>query len=183
MIKKLKSNKRELIKKEVSSWFNEELPGSDLKKIAKESTKYYYVVESYNDYKIVLQRPGTRKKGYDFSVAIENKNDDLLFKKNNKFKTPRFEDLVTILKKCKKDISKSKYEIIKKALNNIYNCSSYKFGKKSIYKYKNFDGVLIPIEIILLAIKWIFIEEDLNYWNWSGRAKFYFEELIKHKLI
>jgi len=26
-----------------------------------------------------------------------------------------------------------------------------------------------PIAIILLAIKWLFIEQDITYWNWSGR--------------
>ena len=29
-----------------------------------------------------------------------------------------------------------------------------------------------PIAIILLAIKWLFISEDISYWNWSGRNMF-----------
>ena len=26
-----------------------------------------------------------------------------------------------------------------------------------------------PVYIVLLAIKWLFIEQDITYWNWSGR--------------
>lgn len=30
-----------------------------------------------------------------------------------------------------------------------------------------------PIEIILLALKWLFIEQDFTYWNNSGRFMLY----------
>ena len=26
-----------------------------------------------------------------------------------------------------------------------------------------------PIYVILLVIKWLFVEQDITYWNWSGR--------------
>ena len=29
------------------------------------------------------------------------------------------------------------------------------------------------VEIVLLALKWLFIEQDVVYWNDSGREKFY----------
>jgi hypothetical protein len=35
--------------------------------------------------------------------------------------------------------------------------------------FKDYEGTAHPIEIILLAIKWLFIEQDITYWNWSGR--------------
>lgn len=39
-----------------------------------------------------------------------------------------------------------------------------------------------PIEIILLAIKWLFMEQDCAYWNYSGRAMF-FDVLRNNNLV
>lgn len=30
-----------------------------------------------------------------------------------------------------------------------------------------------PIETILKVVKWLFIEQDVTYWNWSGRSMLY----------
>ena len=38
------------------------------------------------------------------------------------------------------------------------------------------------ILIILLAIKWLFIEQDITYWNWSGRNMLY-NHLIEMGLV
>ena len=36
-------------------------------------------------------------------------------------------------------------------------------------KFKDYQHIEHPIYIVLLAIKWLFIEQDITYWNWSGR--------------
>ena len=38
--------------------------------------------------------------------------------------------------------------------------------------FSDYENNMHPIAIILLAIKWLFIAEDISYWNWSGRNKF-----------
>ena len=39
-----------------------------------------------------------------------------------------------------------------------------------------------PIQIIILAIKWLFMELDCAYWNYSGRKKL-FESLVESGLV
>ena len=30
-----------------------------------------------------------------------------------------------------------------------------------------------PVDMICKCIKWLFIEQDITYWNWSGRNMLY----------
>lgn len=78
------------------------------------------------------------------------------------------------------------------------NCSKYHYivehyGEYSIvlkrptglnkgFDFTDGDGILRPIAIILLAIKWLFIEQDITYWNWSGRNMLY-NQLIEMGLV
>ena len=39
--------------------------------------------------------------------------------------------------------------------------------------FHDYEDVEHPVEIIILAIKWLFMEQDCAYWNYSGRAMFY----------
>jgi hypothetical protein len=36
----------------------------------------------------------------------------------------------------------------------------------------NFHWAGYPVDMVLKLIKWFFIEQDINYWNVSGRNKF-----------
>lgn len=53
-------------------------------------------------------------------------------------------------------------------INNIYNCIEYNFSEISHMNFIDGDGTERTIAIILLEIKWLFIEQDITYWNWSG---------------
>ena len=66
----------------------------------------------------------------------------------------------------------SSYDKVKKEINNIFEVKSYDLENvKEIY-FIDYEMKLHPIAIILLAIKWLFVSEDISYWNWSGRNMF-----------
>jgi len=49
--------------------------------------------------------------------------------------------------------------------------------------FHDFEGTEHPIEIILLAVKWLFMEQDCAYWNYSGRAIFALRERELARMI
>ncbi len=63
----------------------------------------------------------------------------------------------------------TRYTSVRDALVNIYNCQPYVQNSVQGLFFTDYDGANHPIEIILLAVKWLFIEQDIRYWNWSGR--------------
>ena len=36
--------------------------------------------------------------------------------------------------------------------------------------FKDADGMQRPLGILILAIRWLFVEQDITYWNTSGRS-------------
>ena len=65
--------------------------------------------------------------------------------------------------KMKKDNDLEKYSELKKQIDNIFNLKHYSDNIKF-----NFDKS-IPTYLLLEIIKWFFIEQDITYWNYSGR--------------
>ena len=62
----------------------------------------------------------------------------------------------------KKLSNPSEYKKLKIEIDNIFNVRPY--THKNI-KFKS--G--LPVEVLLNLIKWLFIEQDVTYWNFSGR--------------
>lgn len=62
------------------------------------------------------------------------------------------------------------------------NCNPVNFESLSGATFPDYNLNQHPIEIILLAIKWLFMEQDCAYWNYSGRAML-FEKLQNNGLI
>lgn len=159
------------IRKKVVIEFLKESAGSST-----ETSKYEYNVEKYNDYKIVLKRPGVFKKGFDFTVNIRG----LYFKKNRRYENPSFDDIKDALYYAKNNFPDD-YTFVKDEINKIFNVELYDFSKLQNIQFEDFLGNKHPIAIILLAIKWLFISEDISYWNWSGRNMF-MNDLKEHNL-
>ena len=40
-------------------------------------------------------------------------------------------------------------------------------------KYASKFNSKYPLELILKILKWMFIEQDIRYWNYSGRSELY----------
>ena len=157
----LRSENRADVRREVIELFLLENPGTGT---GDDCSKYWYNVESIKGYSIILKRPVPLNKGFDFTVNI----DGLYFKKNRRYNHPSHSDIVSALTYCR-DAKPSLYAHVKTALSQIYNCRPY--NKESIEEicFLDYESHEHPIEIILLAIKWLFIEQDMTYWNWSGR--------------
>ncbi len=130
------------------------------------SSKYEYKVEQYNDYSILLKRPAALNKGFDFIVHI----DGMYFKSSRRHTNPSHNDIIQTLQKVKDSIPEEQYNNIKISIRNIYNLEEFDIlSIRNIY-FTDCDNQQRPIAIIILAIKWLFIEQDVTYWNWSGRA-------------
>jgi hypothetical protein len=66
------------------------------------------------------------------------------------------------------------------ALTEIYNCSETDVDKV-LEKYSGLQASFqtgAKVEVFLKVIKWMFIMEDIVYWNYKGRTKLY-EALIE----
>lgn len=131
------------------------------------ASRYHYNVEQFGDYGIFLKRPTQLNKGFDFTVNI----DGLFFKKNRRYSNPSHQDILDALTNCKINFPRI-YPSIAQKLHQIYNCESVSLVPSGATFY-DYAGNEHPIEIILLAVKWLFMEQDCAYWNYSGRAMFY----------
>lgn len=144
------------------------------------ASKYKYIVDTFDRYTIYLTRPAPLNKGIDFIVNI----DGIYFintKNMRRHKNPSHEDIFISLENCKNHTSEFEYQKVKKAIMDIYNCIDVNLSTINAY-FEDSVGSPHPIQIILLAIKWLFMEQDCTYWNFSGRAML-FDGLKQHSLV
>lgn len=141
-----------------------------------DASRYQYNVESYGDYGIFLKRPTRLNKGFDFTVNVQG----MCFKKSKKYSNPRHDDIFEALTCCKNKCP-NEYNAVSKAIIAIYECNDIDLSHINAY-FLDFEGTSHPIQIILLAIKWLFMEQDCAYWNYSGR-KMLFEGLVNRGLV
>jgi hypothetical protein len=146
----------------VISSFIAEAPGTgtgDLRSI------YNYYVESLSDgNRIYLRRPAPLNKGVDFEVHVENTN----FGISRRTTRPSHDSILADLRN-KYDENHSEYENVRILIERLYLCEPI---NNEEYLALHFNSGH-PIELILKSIKWLFIEQDVTYWNWSGRAMLY----------
>ena len=160
----LPSGNRITMRENLIQTFLREKPGTG---IGNNASRYQYNVERFGNYIIFLKRPTQLNKGFDFTVNI----DGLFFKKNRRYSNPSHQDIINALTECKLNFPNI-YPTIALKLQQIYDCKNPDFTPSgaTFCDYANNEH---PIEIILLAVKWLFMEQDCAYWNYSGRAMFY----------
>lgn len=163
----LLSNTRETIREELVNLFLKEKSGLDLDIDGSRPT-YKYIVENLQPYNIYLKRPANLNKGFDFIVNVET----IYFKigDGRRHRNPSHIDIVSILIDYK-NRNINIYNIIQNLIFQIYQCQNIdiEYLTKDFPMLINYDGEKIPIAIILYCIKWLFIEQDITYWNYSGR--------------
>lgn len=71
--------------------------------------------------------------------------------------------------------------MLSERLISIYECEDIDLSHINAY-FLDFESTPHPIQIILLAIKRLFIEQDCAYWNYSGR-RMLFEGLSESGLV
>lgn len=153
-------NNRDLFRKQLIGFFLNETPGTG-KDV--NTSKYQYIVKKINGHDVYLSRPAQFNNGFDFTLNVSNIN----FNAGGGRATTRpthkniLDDLLG-----KKNENPVLYASLLAEITNIYNCQPP--------KTTNFAFVSgYSSEIILECIKWLFAEQDVTYWNYSGRAMFY----------
>lgn len=151
-------NRNEVRQRVVQKFF-EEMPG--LGKGGFQS-KYLYYVETLEDgNRIYLERPANLHNGFDFLINVENINFSTTSRiKHNPSHDNIFNDLL-----AKQVESSEKYAELYKLIEDVYNCKEI---KETDLRF----NTGYPVDLILKVAKWFFIEQDIRYWNYSGRAMF-----------
>ena len=138
--------------------FLKELPGTGK---GPNCSKYIYTAELIAHSSILIKRPAALNKGVDFTDHVSGKR----FRKRGSVDMPSHADIILDLDQKMKADSAS-YKGIKSLINDVFNCKYV--SQIQCRKCNIVAGKLSTTEAIM-AIKWLFIEQDVTYWNWSGR--------------
>lgn len=141
----------------------------DTWKLELPATLYRYFVETLLIGKrVYLERPGRLNKGCDFVIFVE---DFILFGNGND-KPPRHNDLLTDLK-FKANSMRTNFLYLRSLIQQVYNCDPMApiINQANALAFKSGWSC----EVILKVVRWLFIEQDLTYWNRTGRAMLWTE--------
>lgn len=125
----------------------------------KHVTRYKYYVETLQDKRrIYLLRPTFLNKGIDFQVWVEKMDDQ-----NDK--RPSHNDIFHDLKIKQKE-NLGEFRLLMEAVEEVWSCNE----PDDVLKNKQFSFTKgFSPEQLLKILKWLFIEQDITYWNYDGR--------------
>lgn len=150
------------IRLEVVAAFLEEKAGKGREDL---TSRYIYFVEDIHDgRRVYLKRPAALNKGFDFTVHVENTN----FGTNRSTTLPSHSSIISDLSNKQQEKQKE-FAKVKTLIDDIFNCQPVDDEEIRCLKFESGHH----IEVILKSIKWLFIEQDITYWNWSGRNMLY----------
>ena len=130
----------------------------------------YFVETGENGKRVYLHRPAYKNKGMDFEVRVEDyqfrygKYGNIISSGNRPSHGEIWEDVQEKVKENPEDGQK-----LKAMITEVYNCVD---PSKDVIKSCRFTTGL-PLDLLLYTIKWLFIEQDMTYWNQSGREMNY----------
>ena len=123
------------------------------------NTKYQYIVERLSDgRRIYLVRP-TRRFNFDFEIWVESVGESDI--------RPSHDDIINdLVAKLKED--REKFRELMELIKEVYECKDPNdiLGKRKI----EFE-IGESVEYLLKVLKWMFLLEDIYYWNYSRRQK------------
>lgn len=123
-------------------------------------TRFKYYVETLSDGRhIFLMRPTFLNKGIDFQVWVENYKD-------GKDGRPSHNDIIVDILSKKKENKEQLLELLK-LIERAWLCKNPEDILKDCKL--NFKSGM-SLEMLLKILKWLFIEQDLTYWNYDGRG-------------
>jgi hypothetical protein len=171
---------RKEFRKALIGAFLDEEPGTGT---GEQCSRYIYEVDtSPSGHTIELHRPAFLNKGIDFTVRCLS----IVFNGKNAHwrHVPTHDDLVQILSSIK-DKHPERYPDVSGSLRRVYNC----LGRVNLRAIADIGAEPVaagaegcPADLAVLLAKWLFAEQDLTYWNNSGRAmlfnKLRLEELV-----
>lgn len=158
------SGTRNEVRKRIIECFMEEQPGEGKGELA--STYNYIVKILFNGNRVILTRPANLKNGFDFLIRVEG----IDFSHGNERRHrdyPKHKDIIKDLEE-KKDDNIEMYKKLYCLIDKLYNCENITDEEiQDIHFTSGFAS-----DMILHVVKWFFIEQDIRYWNYSGRAMF-----------
>ena len=155
----LRLNSRDALRKKAVEAFLSE-KGGYWKNGLKHVTRYKYFVEKIKDgRRVYLLRPTYLNKGIDFQVWVEKMD-------GKEDKRPSHDDIFDDLK-IKQEENPQQIPLLMNAIDRVWNCEEPDHVLKEInVKFKK--GY--EVELLLKILKWLFIEQDITYWNYDGRG-------------
>jgi hypothetical protein len=151
---------RNEVRKRVIDMFFQESPGTGK---GDEASKYIYYVEKLNGgNRVYLQRPANLHNGFDFLVCVEDMNYANPGERKRNY--PKHTDIGKDLE-IKKEKDPDMYRKLYALLLKVFECHDVLESEMQEIHFQN--G--LSVEHILKTIKWLFIEQDIRYWNYSGR--------------
>lgn len=128
------------------------------------ASRYTYYVEKLSDGNhIYLRRPANLHNGFDFLVCVENYNFNTQNARKRNY--PKHDDLKKDLD-IKKNAEPQKYKQLFDLIERVYNCQDVNDIE---LKAVDFKSGYFQTDLIVKTYKWLFIEQDIRYWNYSGR--------------
>ena len=123
----------------------------------------YYVEKLSSGQRIILSRPARLHNGFDFQVRVEGMN----FAQQGKRRSdaPKHADIVSDLEQ-KSIENAAEYARFHSLIKAVYECRDV---PDEMIEQIHFQSGFAP-ELSLKVIKWLFIEQDIRYWNYSGRG-------------
>lgn len=159
LVNHLFSSNRAGIRNEIVNIFLAENPGTGKNEL---TSRYRYITKVIGNHEVYLSRPAQFNNGFDFTLNVSNIN----FNPDGRATTrPTHQNIFDDLK-LKKEANIELFVELRIQIDKIYNC------EEPTQTQFNF-GAGLDSEILLECIKWLFIEQDVTYWNYSGRAMFY----------
>lgn len=134
--------------------------------------KFWYPVEQLSantkleDTQLFIFRPGGLQKwNFDFKVNV---TADMGMGKGT------HKDIESDMR-SKKSENPEQFKRLLNALNEVYNCSENDVDRvlEIYHNLQTSFRIGSTVEILFKVLKWMFIMEDIVYWNYDGRAKLY----------
>ncbi len=150
---------RNSVRMRVVEKFSKERAGKGKGELA---SRYTYYVERLTDgRRVYLCRPAALHNGFDFVVCVEGVNFNFNGRKRC---NPKHEDILADL--CaKKAENPREYLKLLHLIEEVYKCKNVGFSTGNLLQFRaGYSG-----DLILAVLKWLFIEQDIRYWNYSGR--------------
>jgi len=174
------NEKRKNLRDQLVDYFKEENPGTGRRE---ESTRHIYCVSNSNNNTVYLQRPAMLNKGFDFTVNSSNIDFFAPTERNNQriTKTPRHDSLFFPIDYLMNN-NNIVFNRFMLAIEQIFLCmdtevieNDYADILNIIINYSPIDNINLSIDIktLLYTIQWLFIEQDITYWNFTGRYMLY----------
>jgi hypothetical protein len=83
---------------------------------------------------------------------------------------PKHDDILNDLRTKRQNMQKQQFRILCDAINRVFMCEDPEVVLEDLNILYTPNNGELSIEALLKIIKWFFIEQDIRYWLYSGRA-------------